>query len=165
MALIFFEKLSNNYIELLNDEEDFNIVINVGESPDIKYNIKTLNLNNISIQQFEIIIKYIYGGIVLLEKHDASFIFELMLIAYELLFDELGKQLQTHLIVKGAHWLRLHFIRIYQKSSQDNKLQDLQNWCNDIVVKYPNKIFDSEEFFTLQENALVSLISRDDLQM
>ncbi|RIB00682.1 hypothetical protein C2G38_2233416 [Gigaspora rosea] len=106
-----------------------NIAINVGESPNIKVfrshtailkyrflyfhnelmelgkdknNIKTPNLNKISIQQFEIIIK------------------------------------------------------------QDNKLQDLQNWCNDMVVKYPNKIFDSEEFFTLQENASESLITRDD---
>ncbi|RIB22131.1 hypothetical protein C2G38_1028693 [Gigaspora rosea] len=33
------------------------------------------------------------------------------------------------------------------------------------MVKYPNKIFDSENFTSLQENALVSLISRDDLQM
>ncbi|RIB26223.1 hypothetical protein C2G38_305025 [Gigaspora rosea] len=88
-----------------------------------------------------------------------------MLIAYQFLLDELAMQLQTYLIEKEAHWLRLHFNRIYQKSFQHNKLENLQNWCNDFVVKYPNKIFDSEEFFTLQENALVTLISRNDLQM
>ncbi|RIB12442.1 hypothetical protein C2G38_2200692 [Gigaspora rosea] len=79
----------------------------------------------------EVIIKfiqrYIYGGILLLEKHYASFIFELMLIAYVFLFDELDKQLQAHLIEKEAHWLRL--------------------------------------YFNLQENSLVLLIRRDDLQM
>ncbi|RIB26207.1 hypothetical protein C2G38_2163846 [Gigaspora rosea] len=160
MALKFFEKLSNNYLELLDDKEDFNIDIGKDEN-----NIKTLNLKHVYIQQFEVIIKYIYGGIFLLEKHDASFIFELMLISYEFLLDELAKQLQTHLIEKEAHWLLLHFNRIYKKSFQNNKFQDLQNWCNGILVKYPSKIFDSEEFFTLQENALVSLISRDDLQM
>ena len=80
----FFEKLSNNYLELLDDKDDFNIIINVGESPNTKKfqahsailryrslyfrnklknanknknNIKTLDLKNISIQQFEIIIK------------------------------------------------------------------------------------------------------------
>ncbi|RIB00430.1 hypothetical protein C2G38_2234328 [Gigaspora rosea] len=88
-----------------------------------------------------------------------------MLIAYEFVLDELAENLQSHLIEKEAHWLCLHFNRIYQKSFQNNKLQDLQNWCNDILVKYPSKIFDSEDFITLQENALVSLISRDDLQM
>ena len=84
MALKFFEKLSNNYLELLDDKEDFNIIINVGESPNaktfrahsaiLKYrslyfrnelenikkdknNIKTLDLKNVTVQQFEIIIR------------------------------------------------------------------------------------------------------------
>ncbi|RIB29217.1 hypothetical protein C2G38_2027897 [Gigaspora rosea] len=194
MTVKFFEKLSDNYLELLDDKEDFNIIIKVGESSNTKIfqahsailryrslyfrnelaniskdknNIKTLDLKNVSVQQFEIIIKYIYGGIFLLKNHNASFIFELMLIAYEFLFDELAKYLETHLIENEshAHWLRLNFTRIYQKIFQNNKLQELQKWCNDIVVKYPEKIFDSEEFITIQENALVSLISRDDLQM
>ncbi|RIB24642.1 hypothetical protein C2G38_2031708 [Gigaspora rosea] len=195
MAVKFFDKLSSNYLELLEDKEDFNVIIKVGESPPnakifqahstiLRYrslyfrnelgniskdkkNIKTLDLKNISIQQFEIMIKYIYGGIILLENHNTSFIFELMLVAYEFFFDELAKHLETHLIEteSHSHWLRLNFTRIYQKIFQNNKPQELQKWCNDIVVKYPDTIFDSEDFFSLQENALVSLISRDDLQM
>ncbi|RIB18897.1 hypothetical protein C2G38_1311920 [Gigaspora rosea] len=113
---------------------------------------------------FNFIQRYIYGGVVLFENHNASFIFELMLIAYEFLFDELAKHLETHLIETEAHWLHLHFTQIYQKIFQNNKLQELQKWCNDIVVKHPEKIFDSHEFITIQENALVSIISRDDLQ-
>ncbi|RIA99819.1 hypothetical protein C2G38_2237527, partial [Gigaspora rosea] len=132
---------------------DFNIVINVGESPNaeifqahsaiLKYrslyfcnelanirkdenNIKTLNLKNLTIQQFEIIIKYIYGGVVLLENHNASFIFELMLITCEFLFNELAKYLETHLIETEAHWLRLNFTHIYKKIFKNNKLQELQ---------------------------------------
>ncbi|RIB03420.1 hypothetical protein C2G38_2225081 [Gigaspora rosea] len=192
MVIKFFEKLSDNYLELLDDKEDFNIVINVGELPDtkifqahsailrcrslyfrnelanvskIKNNIKTLDLKNVSVQQFEIIIRYIYGGVVLLENYNSSFIFELMLIAYELLFDELAKHLETHLIEAEAHWLRLNFTHIYKRIFKNNKLQGLQKFCNDIIVKYPGKIFESEDFVSLQENALVSIISRDDLQM
>ncbi|RIB20990.1 hypothetical protein C2G38_2244215 [Gigaspora rosea] len=83
MTVKFFEKLSNNYLELLDDKEDFNIIIKVGESPKTKIfqahstilryrslyfrnelaniskdknNIKTLDLKNVSILQFEIII-------------------------------------------------------------------------------------------------------------
>ncbi|RIB24646.1 hypothetical protein C2G38_638654 [Gigaspora rosea] len=194
MAVKFFEELSSNYLELLEDKEDFNVIIKVGESPNAKTfqahsailryrslyfrnelvnankdenNIKTLDFKNIAVQQFEIMIKYIYGGVVLLEDHDSSFIFELMLVAYEFSCDGLAKHLETHLIETEAHshWFRLNFIRIYQKIFQNNKPQELQKWCNDIAVKYPDKIFDSEDFFSLQENALVSLISRDDLQM
>ncbi|RIB26416.1 hypothetical protein C2G38_2163506 [Gigaspora rosea] len=139
MAVKFFEKLSNNYLELLDDKEDFNIVINVGKSADTKIlrahstilryrslyfrnelanigkdknNIKTLDLKNITSQQFD----YYQVKIILLENNDDLFIFELMLIAYEFLFEELAKYLETHLVESKAHWLRLHFTTVYQKS-------------------------------------------------
>ncbi|RIB10114.1 hypothetical protein C2G38_212869 [Gigaspora rosea] len=153
MAAKFFEKLSNNYLELLEDKEDYNVIINIGEAPNVKIfqahsailkhrslyfhnelkiaekdknNIKTINLKNISIQQFEIIIKYIYGGIALLENLEASFIFELIHVACKLFLEELVKYLETHLIESNAHWLRLHFDRIYQKSFQNVNLLILQ---------------------------------------
>ena len=63
---------------------------NIGKNEN---NIKTLNLKHVYIQHFEVIIKYVYRGI-------ASSNFELMLIAYQFLLDELAKQLQTYLIEK-----------------------------------------------------------------
>ncbi|RIB28426.1 hypothetical protein C2G38_2239511 [Gigaspora rosea] len=146
-----FKKLSNNYLELLDDEDDFNVIINVGESSNVKIfrahstilkyrllyfrneltninrdknNIKTVNLNNVTIQQFEIIIKYIYGGIVSLKDHDTSFVFDLMVMTYEFLFEELAKHLETYLIETKASWLRLHFSKVFQKSLQNNKFQE-----------------------------------------
>ncbi|RIB00200.1 hypothetical protein C2G38_2235180 [Gigaspora rosea] len=59
-----------------------------------------------------------------------------MIVACELILEELDKYLETFLIESNAHWLRLHF-----------------------------NLFDSEEFTSFQENALVSSIERDDLQM
>ncbi|RIB28431.1 hypothetical protein C2G38_2157963 [Gigaspora rosea] len=130
-----------------------------------KNNIKTVNLNDVTIQQFEIIIKYIYGGIVSLEDLDTLFVFDLMVITCEFLFEELAKRLETYLIETKASWLRLHFSKVFQKSFQNNKFQELQNWCNDIIVKHPEKFFESENFTSIQENASISLIKRDDLQM
>ncbi|RHZ89813.1 hypothetical protein Glove_9g169 [Diversispora epigaea] len=43
--------------------------------------------------------------------------------------------------------------------------QYLENFCNNTVAKYPNLIFDSGDFTSLQESALVSLLKRDDIQM
>ncbi|RIB10559.1 hypothetical protein C2G38_178546 [Gigaspora rosea] len=88
-----------------------------------------------------------------------------MLVACELILEELAKYLETFLIESNAHWLRLHFNRIYQKSFQNKNILKLQKWCNDILIKNPNKVFESEDFTSLQENALISLIERDDLQM
>ncbi|KAF0498867.1 serine-enriched protein [Gigaspora margarita] len=36
MVINLFEKLSNNYIELFEKEEDLNVIINVGEHPNAK---------------------------------------------------------------------------------------------------------------------------------
>ena len=84
MKVNHLEKLSADYLELLDDQEDFNVIINVGESSNTKIfqahsnvlryrslyfrdklaktnndanNIRTINLNHVTIQQFEIIIK------------------------------------------------------------------------------------------------------------
>ncbi|RIB28940.1 hypothetical protein C2G38_1313536 [Gigaspora rosea] len=54
---------------------------------------------------------------------------------------------------------------IYNQSFQNDKLQKLHDWCNDIIAMYQDKIFESRDFINLQENALISLIIRDDLQM
>ncbi|RIB28944.1 hypothetical protein C2G38_1313661 [Gigaspora rosea] len=88
-----------------------------------------------------------------------------MILAYEFFLDELAKYLETHLTIMEAHWLNLNFNRIYNQSFQNDKLQKLQDWCNDIIAKYPDKIFEYRDFINLQENALISLIIRDDLQM
>ncbi|RIB21814.1 hypothetical protein C2G38_2034071 [Gigaspora rosea] len=88
-----------------------------------------------------------------------------MVITCEFLFEELTKRLESYLIETKASWLRLHFSIIFQKSFQNNKFQELQNWCNDIIVKHPEMFFESKDFTSIQENALISIIKRDDLQM
>ncbi|RIB28425.1 hypothetical protein C2G38_1492243 [Gigaspora rosea] len=88
-----------------------------------------------------------------------------MVMTCEFLFEELAKQLETYLIETKASWLRLHFSKVFQKSFQNIKFQELQNWCNDIIVKHPEKFFGSEDFISIQVNALISVIKRDDLQM
>ncbi|RIB23292.1 hypothetical protein C2G38_877132 [Gigaspora rosea] len=162
------ERLSTDYLELLDDDEDFNVIIKAGESPNTSIfrahsnvlrcrslyfrdklantdkdanDIKTINLNHVSIQQFETIIKYIYGGVVVLENQDASSIYELMFIALEFFLEGLSKHIEIHLIETKANWLRLHFTRIYQKCFQNNQFQNLQKWCNDFLKKIFGKTY------------------------
>ncbi|KAF0561864.1 kelch-like protein 17 [Gigaspora margarita] len=113
----FFKNLSNNCLELLNDNEDFNVIIQVNKSTSNKIfkvhsailrkrplyfrneftntnsdktNIfKTIILNHISIEQFEIIIKYIYGKVFSLDGLDVLFIFAIMLVVYEFFLEDL----------------------------------------------------------------------------
>ncbi|RHZ89546.1 hypothetical protein Glove_13g254 [Diversispora epigaea] len=193
MVLNFYENLSSDFIELLENGNEHNLIIEVGESSikqpfkvhstvlccrcpylyDEFKNSTISNDDNIRIIQkpqltakiFNIIIKYIYGATVNLEKVETSVIFNLLMTANEFQLKELMTRLQTFLIENQSSWLKLNFSKIYNSSFQTNNLKALQNYCNDIIAKHPNLIFESTDFNTLPEAALVSIIQRDDLQL
>ncbi|RHZ87596.1 hypothetical protein Glove_33g274 [Diversispora epigaea] len=190
MSLKFFDKLSQNFIELLNDKDDYDVIIEVenkeksftAHSNVLKYrsscfrqkleniqpnenNILIITKPSISSKIFDVILKYIYGGTVNLEKVETRFIFDLMLIANEFELDELSNKLETILIEDNASWLKIHFSLVYRTIFVKENFKELESFCNNIIVKYPNLIFDSPDFTSLPESSLVSLLKRDDLQM
>ncbi|RHZ81867.1 hypothetical protein Glove_117g200 [Diversispora epigaea] len=192
MTLNFYENLSNDYIKLLENGNEHNIIIEVGERPVMQNfkvhstvlcyrcpylydefkkstinnedNIKIIQKPQISAKVFNIIIKYIYGATVNLEKVETSIIFDLLVAANQFHFEELVARLQTFLIENHPSWLKLNFSKIYD-SSFPTHFEALQNYCNDKIAKYPNLIFESNDFVTLPEAALVSIIKRNDLQL
>ncbi|RHZ86508.1 hypothetical protein Glove_50g45 [Diversispora epigaea] len=189
MTLKFFDKLSQNFIELLNDEDDYNVIIEVknqekyftAHSNILKYrspyfrreignihpnenNIKTITESSVSAQIFETILKYIYGGIVDLENVQTRFIFDLMLAANQFGLEELNKTLETYLIDIKASWLKEHCSFVYRTIFRKN-FKKLEKFCNNIIVRYPNIIFDADDFTSLPESSLISLLKRDYLQM
>ncbi|RHZ73601.1 hypothetical protein Glove_230g202 [Diversispora epigaea] len=196
MSFKFFDKLSHDFSELLNDKEEYNIIIEVGQEENKKtftahsailryrssyFNkklsnivtsngdnnniIKTITKQNISAQIFEIIIKYIYGGIIDTENMDIKTLFELMIVANELELEELSEKLENYFIESRATWLKTHLTFVYHSIFKNNKLKNLENFCNDIIAKHPNLIFESTEFTSLRESALVSILKLDNLQL
>ncbi|RHZ81615.1 hypothetical protein Glove_117g65 [Diversispora epigaea] len=145
MFLNFFDKLSQNLIELLNDGDDYNPNEN---------NIKIIIKSSISAQIFNVILQYIYGGIIDLENCETRFIYDLMLASDEFELKELTNKLETLLIETKGSWLRTHFSYIYHFIFNRNDFKKLKNFCNDIVVKYPNLIFDADDFTSFEESAL-----------
>ncbi|RHZ44229.1 hypothetical protein Glove_750g50 [Diversispora epigaea] len=192
---VVLHKLSQDFTELLNDKQEYNVRIEVDQNKNKKtftahsvvlryrssyfnkeltntvpgdnnnYNIKTITKQNISAQIFEIILKYIYGGIIDTENMDTKTSFELMIAANMLEFEELSEKLENHLIESKASWMKTHFFFVYRSIFKHNKFQNLENFCNDIIAKHPNLIFESTEFTSLPESALVSILERDNLQM
>ena len=51
------------------------------------------------------------------------------------------------------------------EGSECDDFKVLQEFCNDIIAKYPSVVFNSEDFEDLSEKALVSLLKLDNLQM
>ncbi|RIB15429.1 hypothetical protein C2G38_2247647 [Gigaspora rosea] len=95
MALKFF-------VELIDYKEDFNVIINVRESPNAKK--KKILMQSAVLR---------YSSVVSLENVDTSFVFNLMVI----------------------------------------------------TLTHPEKIFELEEFTSIQENVLILFIKRNELQM
>ncbi|RHZ73655.1 hypothetical protein Glove_230g127 [Diversispora epigaea] len=189
----FLEKLSQDISELLNDKEEYNVIIEVGQEQNKKtftahsavlryrspyFNKELANIvpsednknkiitkPNISAQIFEIILKYIYGVIIDTENMATRTMHDLMIVANDLEIEELSEKLENDLIESKASWLRTHFALVYHSIFKHKKFKNLKKFCNDIIVKHPSIIFESVEFTSLHESVLLSILQRDDLQM
>src|SRR5581483_1056700 len=108
---------------------------------------------------------YIYGGIISLDEREPSEIFNILTAANQLHLQELIEFLQEYLIENEPDWIEQHFEFTYRLSFQSNSLFKLQEFCMNLMAKFPEKVFKSLDFASLSEKSLVSLIKRDDLQM
>ncbi|RIB15371.1 hypothetical protein C2G38_2143597 [Gigaspora rosea] len=192
MAAKFFEQLSSDLNELLKNNDEYNVIIEVGQAPNIQAfkvhsiilksrclyfkdklksmtyndkNVKIMKQTNISIEVFNIIIKYIYSGTISLENINTSVVFELLIASNEFGLEELIKHIQLFLLENNVSWLYNNFSRVLQASFKDNNLKDLQQFCANIIAKHPKIIFHSNEFLTLSESILIFILKLDDLQI
>ncbi|GES93617.1 hypothetical protein GLOIN_2v1773702 [Rhizophagus clarus] len=124
-----------------------------------------IKLPNISPEIFQIILKYIYGGILLLNEQDTSDILKILAAADELCLQELINYLQEYLIENKSEWIMQNFELAHRISFQSDNLSEIQQYCTNLMAKSPEKIFNSFDFISLPEKSLIKLIKRDDLQM
>ncbi|RHZ79110.1 hypothetical protein Glove_151g32 [Diversispora epigaea] len=151
MSLKFFDKLSQNLIEL-NDKNDYN-------KKKIFSKMKII-LKQLSSRTFLLEFLMLFFRIVDLENCETRFIYDLMLAADEFELEKLTDKIETLLIETKGSWLRIHFSFIYHFIFRRNDYKKLKNFYNNIIVKYPNLIFDSSDFTSLEESAIVSLLER-----
>ncbi|GBB96639.1 hypothetical protein RclHR1_00280031 [Rhizophagus clarus] len=186
-------KLLQNLLEILNDEEYYDITIEVGNDPYVKvfrahmvilhyrspYLRRILSANkkenngtlihiklpNMSPEIFQIILRYIYGGKLSLKEYDSLDIIKVLVAASELGLQELITYLQTYLIENETNWMRKNFNMIYQTSFENDSFLELQKYCTDSITKEPDKILNSIDFSSVQEKLLVSIIQNDNRQI
>ncbi|GBC06760.1 hypothetical protein RclHR1_07020003 [Rhizophagus clarus] len=189
----FLPKLSQNFLEILDDDEHYDINIEVGNDPHVKTfhahkiilsyrspylrrklstnkknNDETLTrieLPNILPKIFEIILRYIYGGRLSLKECDTSDIIKLLVAASELSLQELVIHIQSFLIENKTNWMEQNFDLVYQTSFENDSFLDLQKYCNDLISNDPDKIFKSQNFTSIPEKLLISVIQSDNLQI
>ncbi|GBC11518.2 hypothetical protein GLOIN_2v1868421 [Rhizophagus irregularis DAOM 181602=DAOM 197198] len=164
MSVQFFSKLSQNYIGLLKDDEYYDITIEVGKDPNENI-LSHIKFSNISSENFQIILEYIYGGILSLNGQEILDIMNILVAADVLHLQELVDYLQTYLVENNPEWIEQHFGFTQQIASRSNNLLELKEFCTRLMAKSPEKILKSIDFTSLSEKSLISLIKRDDLQM
>ncbi|RGB24362.1 hypothetical protein C1646_773207 [Rhizophagus diaphanus] len=190
----FLPKLSVNLLEILDDDEYYDITIEVGSDPYIKifrahmvilnyrsnYLRRILSINkkkndgtlvqlklpNILPEIFQIILKYIYGGRLSLEECDDTLdIIKILAVAGELNLHELINYLQSFLIQNKTQWIEQNFNLVYQASFENDSFLKLQKYCTNLISKSPDKILKSISFSSIPEKLLVSIIQNNNLQM
>ncbi|RIA87337.1 BTB/POZ protein, partial [Glomus cerebriforme] len=187
----FLPKLSQNLLEILDDDEYYDITIEVGNDPYTKifrahmiilnyrspYFRKLLLINkkksdgslvhiklpNILPEIFQIILRYIYGGRLSFGGYDD--IIKTLVAASELNLQELVSHMQSSMIRNHITWLEQNFNLIYQTSFKNDSFSELQKFCTELISKKPDKIFKSIDFSSIPEKILVTLLQNDNLQM
>ncbi|GBC08031.1 hypothetical protein RclHR1_07880005 [Rhizophagus clarus] len=180
--------------EILNDEEYFDITIEVGNDSYIKKfrahmiilhyrspyfqrilsidkkknddrTLTHIKLPNILPEIFQIILRYIYCGKLSLNDYDTSEIFKILTAANELCLQELVAHLQSFLIENRTSWIEKNLYLVYQTSFANNSLMELQKLCTDLIAKEPNNLFKSPNFSSASEKHLISIIQNNNLRI
>ncbi|KAG9306436.1 hypothetical protein G9A89_003546 [Geosiphon pyriformis] len=120
---------------------------------------------NISPQMFEVILRYLYSGEISLKEYGVPKILELLIIADELILENLINHLESYLIENHAKELEENFASLYEISFMHDSFKKLQEFCTQIAAKSPAIIFRSQDFTSLSKNFLSSILSRDDFIM
>ncbi|EXX63040.1 uncharacterized protein OCT59_011694 [Rhizophagus irregularis] len=186
-------KLSQNLLQILNDEEYYDITIEVGNDPYVKVfrahmvilhyrspylrrilstnkkkndgTLAHIKLSNILPEIFQIILRYIYGGKLSLNEYDTLDLIKVLVAASELNLQELITYLQFYLIENKTNWMEQNFNLIYQTSYENDSFLELQKYCTDLISKGPDKIFNSLNFSSIPEKLLVTIIQSDNRQI
>ncbi|KAG9298443.1 hypothetical protein G9A89_008707 [Geosiphon pyriformis] len=189
----YFHALSNDFGNLFDSQKFSDIRIIVGEATNIRTfhahsqilaarssyfavalssnwikrenNIIILPKPNISPKIFEIILRYIYNGEISLDKHGVPTILELLVTADELILENIIDHLEDYLIEHRAKELEENFTTLQKTSFMHDSFKKLQKFCTEIAANNPAIVFDSQDFTSLSEKALSSILTRDDLNI
>ncbi|RGB25046.1 hypothetical protein C1646_747525 [Rhizophagus diaphanus] len=193
MASNFHFRLSEDLSLILDDADDYNVIIQVGEnqntkefrahsvilrarSPYFKVALSTnwitkkdnmimFNKPNITPTVFHMILKYIYTGELDLTKQSGENILGLLVASDELLLEELFKHVRDYLIEKQTKWVDKNFVLVLNAVFSLDNCKKLQDYCLKSICENPLPFFSSKIFPSLNKEILFDLLERDDLQI
>ncbi|PKC61546.1 hypothetical protein RhiirA1_466380 [Rhizophagus irregularis] len=116
---------------------------------------------NISLLIFQVLIKYIYSGIISVENNEISLIIDVIISADELELLELYQQLEEVLLWNILEWKTKDIVKILQCDNFVN----LHKVEIDLLCNNPEVIFESDDFLKMEETKLVQFLRCDYLKL
>ncbi|CAG8570014.1 32066_t:CDS:2, partial [Racocetra persica] len=115
---------------------------------------------------FNVIIKFLYCGIIDLKGQNDETILELLVTADELVIQGLIDIVQNFLVQNSYTFLQkspirmLHFI-----TTHENRFNELKEAYLETICKHPHLLFDSDEFLSLEKDTLKLILECDNLDL
>ncbi|KAF0424047.1 btb/poz domain-containing protein 19-like [Gigaspora margarita] len=193
MAKALSEDLAEDFKNLYETKERYDTIITVGKEPNVasiyahsvilctrssyfrralsdewakrKDGYFILSNPDISVLIFNIILKFLYCGIVDLNSQKDEIIIELLVAADELLIQKLTDFIQEFLIKNSCKFLQQSPIKMIHFITDNKQFNELNETYLEAICEKPKLLFDSEEFLSLKEDALKLIIKCDNLDM
>ncbi|CAG8715227.1 35176_t:CDS:2 [Gigaspora margarita] len=193
MAEIFSKDVAEDFERLYESKEHYDTIIMVGEEPNVekiyahsivlytrssyfrsalsdkwaerKDGHLVLSKPNIRALIFKIILKFLYCGIVDLINQEDDIILALLVAADELLIQRLIDFIQEFLIKNSFELLFKNPAKMLHFIVHNNQFNELREAYLMTICDYPVLVFNSEEFFHLEEDALKLILKCDNLNL
>ncbi|GBB88260.1 hypothetical protein RclHR1_01480025 [Rhizophagus clarus] len=191
MAAQFLPYLSQDLTKLLDNKKNYDFIINVGngnngkefcahsiilETRSIYFedalsngvarkvnNNFVLDFPDISVNLFNILIRYIYGGTINIDHNEAADVLNLLIACEKLRLKELYDYIQDYLIVHHQTWLFQNFVLIQQVGFKYSEFTKLQNYWTKTVCEQPEILFNATDFTSIGKEELLSVCKDENL--
>ncbi|CAG8577669.1 4459_t:CDS:2 [Paraglomus occultum] len=191
MSFQFYSNLSTDLSRLLDSADDYNVRMLIGVDGNARtFNAHSVILRarsayfhaalskdwakteegsiifkkeNISPKIFQVILRYIYGGVLSCKLETGKEVLELLLAADEMQLEELIKPVQMHLLQEWEPWIRSNFIQLHRVSSANSAFKELFAYCSETLLDDPAILFKTGDYLTADEDTLISVLERNDL--
>ncbi|EXX72912.1 hypothetical protein GLOIN_2v1785846 [Rhizophagus irregularis DAOM 181602=DAOM 197198] len=190
----FLITLSRDFANIMEDSDEYNVLIKVGadENDEKSFHAHSLVLRarspyfktalsnnwakkenditvfykpNISPYIFELILKFMYAGEIAMDQLKGKDLLKLLVASDELLLNELHNAIQDYLLLRKSDWLQRNFSLVHKTVFQLELSKGLQEFCLETICEDPQTIFRSKDFTNLEEEILIGLLVRNDLDM
>ncbi|PKK74935.1 BTB-domain-containing protein [Rhizophagus irregularis] len=121
-------------------------------------NIITLHKPNISVEVFDILIKFIYSGVIKLSDYDIRTNVAVLIAADELNLNEFCEHTEKFLL-NNERSLKHNFVLIQKTVHQLSQFEKLTQFYETSINKDPSLILRANDFVTIQQDALIHVLS------